>query len=348
MNNKRVMSWDVIKGFAIFLVVWGHCLQYFTTNEDAIYHHDMVFDFIYSFHMPLFMMVSGYFSMSIFKSNLVEIIMKKGRQLYIPSVTTYFIVGVALLIFRHAKFFIGMKSLLGFCWSSYWFLKALFIFYVFTTILVIAWRKSRKSVILLVVLGGAIVPTTWLNFVHCMSMYPYFLFGILLNRKEKWFFNHSVLIGLFSTAVYLLLVCRFRIADYDMYVYMFDWKIDALTIFFLRILIGICGSLAVIIIIRIICGKVSRSSTIVNHLAMIGTNTLGIYVFSRMIVLLVNKKIPHLFEQLNPFKDGYAKDVFYDWGLCVAATILIVYICILLVNIIRKNKYIMLVVLGEK
>lgn len=55
MSERNVLL-DVLKGFAIFLVVMGHAIQYNQVDFDT----NPVFRFIYSFHMPLFMFVSGF------------------------------------------------------------------------------------------------------------------------------------------------------------------------------------------------------------------------------------------------------------------------------------------------
>lgn len=56
--NHRLHYIDNLKGVLILLVVLGHCIQ--ATNMD--YDHDLVSRYIYSFHMPLFMCVSGFVS----------------------------------------------------------------------------------------------------------------------------------------------------------------------------------------------------------------------------------------------------------------------------------------------
>ena len=68
---KRDIYWDIIKGVAIFLVVLGHSLQYFYIDS-AYSNTDFLFSFIYSFHMPLFMVVSGYFAYSSFSKPIYE------------------------------------------------------------------------------------------------------------------------------------------------------------------------------------------------------------------------------------------------------------------------------------
>lgn len=53
MRNTYI---DKIRGFAIILVVLGHAIQYTYADFDSNY----LFTLIYSFHMPLFMFISGY------------------------------------------------------------------------------------------------------------------------------------------------------------------------------------------------------------------------------------------------------------------------------------------------
>jgi hypothetical protein len=55
---KRDYSLDAIKAFAIYLVVLGHIIQATVINFDENY----IFKLIYSFHMPLFIFISGYVS----------------------------------------------------------------------------------------------------------------------------------------------------------------------------------------------------------------------------------------------------------------------------------------------
>ena len=52
---------DTLRGILIFLVVWGHSIQYLAYSDESFWS-DGVFKLIYSFHMPLFMALSGYVS----------------------------------------------------------------------------------------------------------------------------------------------------------------------------------------------------------------------------------------------------------------------------------------------
>ena len=54
---KRLKYLDIMKGFAIWLVVIGHLIQY---NNCVDWIEHPMFTWIYSFHMPLFFYISGY------------------------------------------------------------------------------------------------------------------------------------------------------------------------------------------------------------------------------------------------------------------------------------------------
>ncbi|MDE6168391.1 MAG: acyltransferase family protein [Acetatifactor sp.] len=67
MNSvkKREPLPDILRGFAILLVILGHCIQEGSGtafHENSSYFYDKLYQFLYSFHMPLFMLISGYFA----------------------------------------------------------------------------------------------------------------------------------------------------------------------------------------------------------------------------------------------------------------------------------------------
>lgn len=68
---------DILRGFATILVVLGHILQYSMMQNEAFYN-DFLFKVIYSFHMPLFMCISG------FCLNIAMISMEK-KHIFIDS-----------------------------------------------------------------------------------------------------------------------------------------------------------------------------------------------------------------------------------------------------------------------
>lgn len=86
-SKKERISWvDLVKGFGIILVIYGHNLPFLE-------------NYIYTFHMPLFFFVSGLFHPKELNINNVK---KRAKQILIP----YFLWSFFLFIFW---FFIGRK-----------------------------------------------------------------------------------------------------------------------------------------------------------------------------------------------------------------------------------------------
>lgn len=80
---ERKVFIDYAKGLAILLVVIGHLLQYNLVGTSA----KDLFDIIYSFHMPLFMFLSGYVASLTIDKQLADKILfvkKKAGSLVVP------------------------------------------------------------------------------------------------------------------------------------------------------------------------------------------------------------------------------------------------------------------------
>lgn len=63
---KRVEKWDLLKFFLIFTVVLGHIAEFYIYESQTM---ENLFLFIYTFHMPLFIFISGLFSKRTIKEN---------------------------------------------------------------------------------------------------------------------------------------------------------------------------------------------------------------------------------------------------------------------------------------
>lgn len=123
MNNTKRFFWiDNLKGFLILLVILGHCIQH--TISD--YQSNIVFQFIYSFHMPLFIFVSGYVS---YRDCLKWLTIKKRfLQLIIP-----FMVWTILSALMRGDF-LTIPTTILYPEKGLWFLWALFFITLINTI----------------------------------------------------------------------------------------------------------------------------------------------------------------------------------------------------------------------
>lgn len=58
---QRIRYFDIAKGLAITCMILGHAILRFGDSVDGGHFLLKLNDFIFSFHMPLFFIISGYF-----------------------------------------------------------------------------------------------------------------------------------------------------------------------------------------------------------------------------------------------------------------------------------------------
>lgn len=88
--NKRDFTLDMAKGILIILVVMGHSIQYSFGSSWLMserFFDDTVFKAIYSFHMPLFMMISGYLFFNSNKKAFTTLMISKFKAIGIPMLS---------------------------------------------------------------------------------------------------------------------------------------------------------------------------------------------------------------------------------------------------------------------
>ena len=188
---ERLEYIDALKGFAILLVVIGHVIPWsFLAFEDVTSMSPcpvLLWKIIYSFHMPLFIFISGFlFGQSHFYSfkEYVMKMWKKTKMLLIPYVAC----GILVFMWR------GVRE-----WT-YWYLLTLLQLLILVGgiyFFVDKIKNSRtKLVAEVVALGGAglllqlihkvydspVLYAFYEWFPHLCDMYWYFVFGSFLMR----------------------------------------------------------------------------------------------------------------------------------------------------------------------
>ena len=81
-RKTRIPYLDFLKFFAIASVLLGHSVEQTTGND---FWDNPIWSFIYTYHMPLFMLLCGYFFGSSLNLSFGELVKKKFVQLVIPS-----------------------------------------------------------------------------------------------------------------------------------------------------------------------------------------------------------------------------------------------------------------------
>ena len=112
---------DIIKGIGILLVVLGHSIQFGMGLGNECFWDNPLFKIIYSFHMPLFMLISGWlywYSYTNNGSNAVCI--KRCKTLLYPIFIYGILVNIPILLKHPEEFSIHeafFKAHLWFLWS---------------------------------------------------------------------------------------------------------------------------------------------------------------------------------------------------------------------------------------
>lgn len=311
-NVHRSVYWDVVRGIAILLVVAGHSLQYSTSS--AAFYNDPIFKFIYGFHMPLLMMISGFwFYNSAERHTPLEVFKVRLRHLILPVLTFTLVVEFSKLNFDPRSLLISFSYNLWFLWATFWLSCAM---------LLARAVKCDDNVILYILLyvGTFFLPIIHFSYVY-LFMAPFFVIGYLMNKKGIFsllFDRYLIPTTVISTLLYLVLLLFFNRETYiyDSHFTFLDgggWR--QILINCQRTITGLCGSFMFLGLIRL-CNR-HACTPIKCALQYLGKNTLQIYVislwpiFSRLELMFSNNDINYLLA-------------FLSFIVCIVTTIIIV------------------------
>lgn len=177
--DKNDYYYDNIKLILIFIVVVGHyCEKY---SESTLLNS--VFTFIYSFHMPLFIFLSGYFSKNIESQRIKDV-----KNLLIP----YLIIQIlyfAILALANPAYKWSLLLPLG----ANWYLLGLFVW----RMLAPYFRQTKYALYYAIGIGllVGLLPdlNQTLNLQRIFTYLPFFIFGYQFNGnyKEKLLFKST-------------------------------------------------------------------------------------------------------------------------------------------------------------
>ena len=194
----RNLGIDILKSIAIFLVIYGHILQYGIGGGNP--PDTLIFRIIYSFHMPLFMIISGYFSHSTLTMPFRELILKKGVHLLYPWAAGCVV--VAFFSFTAKDF--NLRWLL---WH-FWFLRSLFLCFVIAKLSIIV---SKHNFFLFCVIG--VIISRIYETCDLPTMYISFLLGLFISRMSL--LKRSAVLLIILPILYSSIFCCFEYYGYN-------------------------------------------------------------------------------------------------------------------------------------
>ena len=276
---KRDYSIDIIKGIAIFFVLWGHSIQCIAGDEG--FFSNWMIKFIYSFHMPLFMMISGYLFFKSCHRSFLTILKGRLISLGIPFIVWNFLLYIRKCVFdfltTHIIHF-NFSEMLNALVSGLWFLSSIFIITMLSSIIVKLFKKYKY----------VISAVTWICLIllnrlvgdHTADLFPFFIFGFAIAENKKLFASiNKYSFGAYSVFAVLLIGVK---EQYFVYVsginpFTSDYGFIQQVWFDLyRLLIGVAGSLSIILFVKRTYQCWAKS--IAHYLSTLGNNTLQIYV----------------------------------------------------------------------
>jgi len=184
---ERDYGIDWLRAFAIVLMVIGHSIQYSLVTD---FDSNLLFRFIYSFHMPLFIFISGYLAHSGYNHGFLW---KRVRLLIVP-----FLVWMVLYAFYYRRLDLQQGNwaiLPSYYWDviqfpgkgGLWFLWALFLIDVVYHLLQKTKYFYLFSLLFLLMLYVAAPFWDFPNYYGVGLLrfyYPFFLLGCLFRQRN--------------------------------------------------------------------------------------------------------------------------------------------------------------------
>ena len=171
---ERNRSLDGLKYVLIVLVVLGHFI------EPSRYDNRMsglLYSFIYSFHMPLFVWINGYF----YKHRGLSEELCRNIPLIEVCIISY--IGFALLV----SGCISVSNMLFFGYSPSWYLLSLFFWRMTSSFLFrsLGIRTLLMCSIVIEVLSFIFINKYggFLSLMRTLQFYPYFIAGYMMKNK---------------------------------------------------------------------------------------------------------------------------------------------------------------------
>lgn len=329
-EKKYIPYIDVIKGFAIFLVVMGHVLAWQFDSLSVLAQSKestqaaFLWRMIYSFHMPLFFFVSGFlFSMTKFNNiDVPKFIWKKFVTLIVPFVT----MGTLFYLVRDKMY-------------NYWFLRSLFEFILIALPFEILRSRKEKmqslscSIVYYGVVNGLLI-------IACQYLKNYPLFSDLLDIRYNYFLFFSVGLVFQRNCKLMELLnknCVYTICllGYALSLLMDNRFSDIITAAFA---IGACWYLF---------KNVFTNGFIIDKLSYLGRNSLEIYLLHFFFSISVTQLGAYWLEKSQIGGMKMLSVIAEQFVFSLFISVAIIMLSLSIANIINKSRFLSALFLGR-
>jgi fucose 4-O-acetylase-like acetyltransferase len=205
---SRTLWVDYARGIGILLVVYGHVAR--GLHGAGLFSDDRVFSIIdsviYTFHIPLFFLLSGFFCMeSLNRKGPREFTAGKCRTIFYPYVVWSLLQGTAEAAFAgYTNGSVTMAQVLSFLWApraQFWFLYVLFFMFLAAAFFRHKMSPRHYLPVMIATAGLYVIRNSLpeaLPVRYFAANLVFFSFGIYCNRTARIFKkNQAVLFFIF-------------------------------------------------------------------------------------------------------------------------------------------------------
>jgi len=294
---KRIIIYDYLKAFAILLVIYGHLLS------NCIYKGNQLFinGFLSSVHIPLFLIISGFFirekeiNRLFWKSIIKRFIIPYFNWCIILSI---YYIGFRIFDISMSK--VNLQLIVQNCLHSFlWFIKAYVLSYILWQILQCIPYKNKNflklllGTIVLVCMNIISIKNKYWSDIFSLSLYTYTILATAVCVKDKLtkisYKECSLCI------IFILVFLPYTNIKYSYFNASFTFLINSneLYIFIIRYVLGFSCSFIILFLSQQINQNINKKYFISKYIESIGQNTLPIYMIQS---LLAEAILPRIFK----------------------------------------------------
>ena len=350
VDKKESFYWDLVKGTAIFLMLWGHCVQ-FCALDEVDYFADIVFKTIYTFHMPVFMLVSGYlFSYSYRKRNLSDLLEHRIRGMLHPivvaTILNNFLVMILDAVLTHrmdilfGRLFLGINNDLWFLWA---------VLYCSLVAALCCKLTERPVLQILTTILGSFVILLLPQWNMTLFMYPYFVAGFFCGMYRTQAVKIYRMLRYAVLVIFPVMVTFYETKHYIYITRMYSKELGlaaSMEIAAFRWAIGFVGSIWMLTVMAFLLHLGNRFPVIQSCLkavSCLGKNSLQIYCLSASLLSHYLPVFYRKFAELaggNVFAENMAVYDFLFTPFLAAASALFLYGLVVLMKKYKVHKLI--------
>ena len=272
MERNRLQWLDIAKGITILLMILGH------TSIPRIPSN-----FIFSFHMPLFFLASGWCT-NWGKDSLIRFINKKIKNLIIPFVVYSIIVILLYKLVGNDDF--SFYRVLSEGWRMYalWFVPVLFVSLIIAKIIMshihLSWLRYFICGFLIII--GVLFSYFHISLPWTLSTVPYATCLVLMGSSLKRYQEYI------NEPKWWILVLGFVLALMISY----KWRLDMASNQIIPVIILTIGAISGTAMVFTVSSFLTKIPLIASVFTAIGKETFVVLAFSQILCLTISHFYP--------------------------------------------------------